>query len=156
VDEGLDFQEAYLARRRLNLLIRHTLDLENKKRDFGLFGDVSGELCIKYDDFLRRTTQLCLALRSHGIPRIENVLTAAGGYRMLLNSSQPMTPQIIQDIGRKDARIASDRLPIIASCCEYPIRLKNQSQPKEKYSLSLSVLVMCLLKGGILYNGSKI
>jgi hypothetical protein len=54
--------------------MRHAPDLEIKKRDSGLSGNVLGELCIRYDGFLHQATQQCLALQTHCIPGIKRSL----------------------------------------------------------------------------------
>ncbi|TGJ82741.1 hypothetical protein E0Z10_g6025 [Xylaria hypoxylon] len=64
-----------------------------------------------------------------------------------------MTAKIINDVERRDAGHASDRLPIIANCCQYSVRLHTQSQ--QAPSLSLATLAMCLLNGEILHNGPR-
>ncbi|KAI0977549.1 hypothetical protein F4678DRAFT_18303 [Xylaria arbuscula] len=148
------FQEAYLARRELNLLIRHPPDLEIPKRDSRVFGGITGELCIKFDDFLRRATKLCQALQPYSsMPAIDDVLAAAASYRMLLKDKRSMTPQIIKDVIGRDLERASDRLSIIANCCAYPIRLNFQAQ--ERHSSSLCVLATSLLNGEVLHNSSE-
>ncbi|KAI1330263.1 hypothetical protein F5Y16DRAFT_33014 [Xylariaceae sp. FL0255] len=146
------YQEAYVVRKKMNLLLRHTPDLETKKRDLGLFGVVPGELCIDYEVFSHQATLLCLALQTSHAPRIKKVLGAAGGYRLLLDSSRSMTAQITQDVRRKELENKSDRLPIIANCCQYPVRINRQGRHGQTTSVSLSVFAMCLLNGEILHN----
>ncbi|KAI0856458.1 hypothetical protein F4860DRAFT_492779 [Xylaria cubensis] len=64
-----------------------------------------------------------------------------------------MTAKIINDVRRKNAEHASDRVPIIANCCQYSVRLHTQSQ--QAPSLSLATLAMCLLNGEILHNDPR-
>ncbi|KAI1159001.1 hypothetical protein F5B18DRAFT_638779 [Nemania serpens] len=145
------FQENYVAWRKMTLLIRHSADLETRKREHSaLFGVVPGELCIKSDNFHHQATRLCLALRPYKIKGINQVLNTAGEYRLLLQSSNSMTAQVISDIERRDIGRALDRVPIIANCCQYSVRLDTGSQ--QAPSLSLAILAMCLLNGEILDN----
>ncbi|KAI1357829.1 hypothetical protein F5Y08DRAFT_138338 [Xylaria arbuscula] len=147
------FQENYVARKNMTLLIRHPPDLEIRKRESNIFGDVPGELCINSTEFCHQATRLCLALRMHGVKGIDQVVDTAGEYRLLLQSSDSMTAKIINDVERRDAEHALDRLPIIANCCQYSVRLHTQSQ--QAPSLSLATLAMCLLNGEILHNGPR-
>ncbi|KAJ3553454.1 hypothetical protein NPX13_g10883 [Xylaria arbuscula] len=147
------FQENYVARKNMTLLIRHPPDLEIRKRESNIFGDVPGELCINSAEFCHQATRLCLALRMHGVKGIDQVVDTAGEYRLLLQSSDSMTAKIINDVERRDAEHALDRLPIIANCCQYSVRLHTQSQ--QAPSLSLATLAMCLLNGEILHNGPR-
>jgi hypothetical protein len=48
-----------------------------------------------------------------------------------------------------------DRLAILANCCQYPVRLDCEALSKQRRSLSLSVLAMCLLNGEILDNNDS-
>ncbi|KAI0399743.1 hypothetical protein F4802DRAFT_539394 [Xylaria palmicola] len=146
------FQENYVTWRKMTLLIRHSPDLENRKRKYSaLLGVVPGELCIKSDNFHHQATRLCLALRMYKVKGIDQVLNTAGEYRLLLQSSNSMTAQVISDVERRDIGHASDRLPIIANCCQYSVRLYTRRQ--QAPSLSLATLTMCLLNGEILHNG---
>lgn len=112
-----------------------------------------GELCIRSDDFRHQDTRLCLALRRHETKGIQQVLDAAGECRLLLQSSDSITAQVISDIGKRGIDRPSDRIPIIANCCQYSIRLNTRSQ--QVPSLSLSTLTICLLNSEILDNSLR-
>ncbi|KAI3326493.1 hypothetical protein HD806DRAFT_409604 [Xylariaceae sp. AK1471] len=145
------FQENYVAWRKMTLLIRHSPDLETRKREHSaLLGVIPGELCIKSDNFHHQVTRLCLALRMHEVKGIDQVLNTTGEYRLLLQSSDSMTAQVISDVEKRDIDRPSDRLPIIANCCQYSVRLDTGRQ--QVPSLSLATLAMCLLNGEILHN----
>ncbi|KAI0205227.1 hypothetical protein F4808DRAFT_448285 [Astrocystis sublimbata] len=130
--------------KKMNLLLRHTPGLETKKRELGLFGS-----------FSHQATLLCLALRSYDVLKTGKVLGAIGEYRLLLDSSHSMTAQVIKDVEKKAIQNFPDRLPIIANCCQYPIRVDVLGHHRRATSLSLSILAMCLLNGEILQNDSN-
>ncbi len=146
------FQENYVAWKKMTLLIRHSSDLETRKRECtALLGDIPGELSIKSDHFCHQATRLCLALRIHEVKGLDQVRNTAGEYRLLLQSSDSMTAKVLSDVQDRDVGRVSDRLPILANCCQYSVRLHTQNQ--QAASLSLSTLTMCLLNGEILRNG---
>ncbi|KAI3331465.1 hypothetical protein HD806DRAFT_477421 [Xylariaceae sp. AK1471] len=149
------FQENYVARKRMVLLMPHSIKLEAIKRRCEIFGNVPGELCIKSVDFHRQATRLCLALQVYELKGIDKVLRAAGEYRLLLQSSDSMTARVINDLKIRHLKYALDSLPIIANCCQYPDRLNIGSRHSLAHSLSLSILTMCLLNGEILHNGLR-
>jgi hypothetical protein len=84
-----------------------------------------------------------------------NILSKAGKYTLLLKRSDYMFSTIFADIEKRDVKIPWDRLVIGANCCQYPIRLDIGQLQQRGYSLSLSMLTMCLLNGEILYNNGE-
>ncbi|KAH7308941.1 hypothetical protein B0I35DRAFT_490832 [Stachybotrys elegans] len=153
------FQENYRGGAQMELLIRHDPPLEHQKLDYGLFDKLPGELCVKSVTFSTEATRLCLAFRRtagemlpEDISCISDVLRAAGRYTDMLHEASPMTPTVVADIEARGLSDPWDRLPIIANCCQYPIRLDGEKLRLESRSLSLSVLAMCLLNGEILNN----
>ncbi|PNP59742.1 hypothetical protein THARTR1_00621 [Trichoderma harzianum] len=152
------FQENYRGGQRMQLLIRHDQSLEQQKRHHRIFGKIRGELCVQSVTFSREATRLCMALRSRielppdDICRINDVLRAAGRYTEMLLKSSAMTPTIVADIEARGLLKPWDRLAILANCCQYPIRLDYEALNKQRRSLSLSTLAMCLLNGEILDN----
>ncbi|UKZ72432.1 hypothetical protein TrVFT333_000061 [Trichoderma virens FT-333] len=152
------FQENYRGGQRMQLLIRHDQSLEQQKRHHRIFAKIRGELCVPSVTFSREATRLCLALRSRielppdDVCRINDVLRAAGRYTEMLLKSSAMTPTIVADIEARGLLKPWDRLAILANCCQYPIRLDYEALNKQRRSLSLSTLAMCLLNGEILDN----
>ncbi|KAI5862509.1 hypothetical protein GGS23DRAFT_570549 [Durotheca rogersii] len=63
-----------------------------------------------------------------------------------------MSPLIIEDIEKRQLRLPLDRLPIIANCCQYRVRLDGTELVKRGHSVSLAILALFLLNGEILYN----
>jgi len=173
------FQENYRGGTKMKLLISHPEKLErlktwyrNAESPYGdpIFGEhyVPGELCISSVEFFEETTRFCIAClnrisklrQSPFTSRMRRVLARilhrAGRYKILLGPSKPMTPQIIADLDRKRITRPWDLLPIAANCCGYSVRLDHNALEKRKpkpASLSLSILVQCLLNGEVLHNG---
>ncbi|KAF5697464.1 heterokaryon incompatibility protein [Fusarium mundagurra] len=154
------FQEDYRGRRNMTLLIRHPDFLEAKKREYEIFSDVPNELCIQSIRFSEKITEFCRAVQDK-TPQREDVshhtkyiLGAAGNYKILLESSMPMTPRVIADIQRRGLDDAWDKLAIIANCCQYNIRIDHKQMQKPN-SLSISILAMYLLNREILLNDSQ-
>ncbi|RYP66846.1 hypothetical protein DL771_007568 [Monosporascus sp. 5C6A] len=153
------FQENYRGGLRMRLLIRHDPSLEQQKLRHRVFGEIPGELCVPSVTFSTEATRLCLALRraarelpSDDICWIDDVLRAAGRYVVMLHESSAMTPTVIADIEARGLSKPWDRLAIVANCCQYPVRLDDEVLSRQRRSLSLSVLAMCLLNGEILDN----
>lgn len=153
------FQECYRAGGQMTLLIRHAAGLKRHERSYDLFGDLPGELCIKFVRFSSEATKLCQAFQRTW-PRsmeesmaIHRVLETAGRYTYLLERSSAMFPTIIASIGSKGLGDDWDRLAIIANCCQYPIRLDKGELQQKAHSFDLSMLTMCLLNGEIINNG---
>ncbi|KAJ9129701.1 Heterokaryon incompatibility [Pleurostoma richardsiae] len=161
-DRAWTFQENYRGLPRMRLLIRHDPSLEADKLRCEDFGKIPGELCVASCTFSEQATRLCLALRSVGgllpedFQQIDRVLRAAGRYTLLLDRSSCMTPTVIDDIEVRGLSNPWDRLALVANCCQYTIRLDSAALSRRQYSLSLSMLAMCLLNGEILNNGESV
>ncbi|KAK5625692.1 hypothetical protein RRF57_001408 [Xylaria bambusicola] len=153
------FQENYKGGARMTLLIRHPPSCERDKRKYRIFGSITGELCINSADFSKEVTRVCLNVPStirlveNVEEKIESILSAAGRYTELLDESQTMSPTIIADVEKRGVAKVWDRLPIVANCCSYRVRMDIENLRNNGHSLSLSMLTMCLLNGEILNNG---
>ncbi|KAK9769691.1 hypothetical protein SCAR479_13629 [Seiridium cardinale] len=153
------FQENYKGGGAMKLLVPHPYALEELKELYQVFGNIPGELCINSSHFSRQITRFCLALRegvlSAGQKKtIEYILRKAGRYTLLLAKSEAMTPAITADVAARDLKEPTDRLPIIANCCDYSIRLDATKISDSARSLSLRILTTSLLNGEILRNGA--
>ena len=153
------FQENYRGGRRMQLLIPHNPSLEEEKLRYRIFREIPGELCVQSVEFSTEATRLCLALRKmegelqpKDMCWIDGVLRAAGRYAIMLHGSSLMTPTVVADIEGRGLSKPWDRLPIIANCCQFSVRLDSGALRRQHRSLSLSVLAMCLLNGEILDN----
>ncbi|KAI1483325.1 hypothetical protein F4774DRAFT_367168 [Daldinia eschscholtzii] len=152
------FQENYKGGIAMTLLIKHPHSLERKKRDCGIFGKVRGELSIRSVDFSYKATRFCAAFRGTQDPTLEEsekivqILNGTEKYTETLQWSEPMYPAIIANVEERDVQYPWDRIPIVANCSDYPVRLDVQKLEKEDHSLSLSILATCLLNGEIFYN----
>ncbi|KAH7313993.1 hypothetical protein B0I35DRAFT_394947 [Stachybotrys elegans] len=153
------FQENYRGGQRMRLLIPHNPSLEQQKLKHPVFGKIPGELCVSSHIFSTEATRLCMALRNvaEKLPPVEtcwvdNMLRAAGRYKVMLPKSSAMTQAVIADIEARDLLLPWDRLAIVANCCQYSVRLDSEALNQQRESLSLSVLAMCLLNGEILDN----
>ncbi|OTB15402.1 hypothetical protein K445DRAFT_301441 [Daldinia sp. EC12] len=152
------FQENYKGGTEMILLISHPPSLEAKKQDCKTFGEVYEELSIKSVDFSFEATRFCAAFRNTQNPtldeslKIVSILSRTEKYTETLQESEPMYPAIIANIEARGVTNPWDRIPIVANCCDYPVRLDIQKLEKENHSLSLSMLATCLLNGEIFYN----
>lgn len=164
------FQEDYRASTRMMLLLPHHWSLERRKRamvddsDRYILGKVEGEICIKSVDFRERATEFCLLYRerSDKVDICNRVIKRATKYNVLLNdkssaysASRSMSPTILSDIISRSIRKESDRLAIMANCCEYGTRIDTNSLNSDGTSLSLSILAQYLLNGEIIENNPK-
>ncbi|KAI1274061.1 hypothetical protein F5Y07DRAFT_374352 [Xylaria sp. FL0933] len=68
-------------------------------------------------------------------------------------ATSSMSPLIIADIEKRNLESPVDRIPIIANCCEYSVRIDGTKLTERGHSMSLAILVLFLLNGEILYNG---
>ena len=106
----------------MTLLIRYPDFLEAKKREYEIFSDVLNELCIQSIRFSEKLTEFCRAVQDKTLQwedvlhYTKYILGAAGNYKILLESSMPMTPKVITDIQRRGLGDAWDKLAIIANC----------------------------------------
>ncbi|KAI1813375.1 hypothetical protein GGS20DRAFT_480907 [Poronia punctata] len=165
------FQEDYRASTRMTLLIPHVSDVELHKLSYldysgrPLFGRLPDEICIKSTEFRRCATEFCLLYREEQAEAeavCNRILTTAGKYNVLLREkdapnsypmiSRSMTPTILADLDRREISMPSDRLAIAANCCSYTTRLDTPALNKHGYSLSLSMLALCLLNGEMMEN----
>ncbi|KAI2465202.1 heterokaryon incompatibility protein-domain-containing protein [Annulohypoxylon bovei var. microspora] len=145
---GWTFQENYRAGQEMTLLIP-------------IMGFLPGELCVNSVNLHEEATKLCLACQCHQPPLssdlCDRILEKVGRYKILLQpgnklASKAMTPKIIADLAVRDLKIAWDRLPITANCCQYFVRLDRVKLRENKQNLSLSMIVLCLLNGEIFLN----
>lgn len=153
------FQEKYRAGRWMTLLIHHTPGLNKLKREYeDHFGIVPGELSINCAHFSEEATRLCLAaktldLNENAVKHIQHILDAARKYTLTLAKSDSMTSAIIADLKKKDITVPRDILDILANCCQYRIRLGQESLRRE--NIDLLIFAQCLLNGEILDNGRR-
>lgn len=149
------YQESYHGADRMRLLIPHDLKLKKLKAKYRrLFGNLKGELIIESTQFSKALTDLCSAFkrsttRRGQIKKVDGILSKAGRYSVLLERETSMSPRVIADVGSRDVSYPSDRISIIANCCSYNVRLKEEDLLKERFSHSLAILVSFLLNGEI-------
>ncbi|KEY71888.1 hypothetical protein S7711_09756 [Stachybotrys chartarum IBT 7711] len=156
----LRIQESYSSGAEMSLLIPHSPGLEKLKRSFGtrLFDDISGELCMNIVNFSYEATRLYLAFKTMKFPphqaeeAIQQIITTAGRYTLLLGKHESTSPTIISDIGRRNVEQQWDRLAITANCCQYSTRLDTRGLRQKEQSISLSMLDLWLLNGEIFCN----
>ncbi|KAI1468923.1 heterokaryon incompatibility protein-domain-containing protein [Daldinia caldariorum] len=161
------FQEDYRASTRMMLLIPHSRNLEGCKRATvpGLRGimvaEVEGEIGIQSAAFRERATKFCLSYRevSDNPDLCNKIIKRATKYNVLLkdksstySASRSMSPIILSDILSRGIKNESDRLAIMANCCEYGTRIDTNSLNSDGSSLSLSILAQYLLNGEIIEN----
>ncbi|KAI8625839.1 hypothetical protein F5Y19DRAFT_448942 [Xylariaceae sp. FL1651] len=152
------FQENYKAGKKMTLVISHSYELEILKQSYGCFEGIPGELCIPSVDFSRQATRLCQAFQgvehktSQDIMAVDKIRSTAGRYDVLLDETESMSPTVVADVEAREITDPWDRLPIVANCCDYPVRLDEYALKRGRHSLSLSILTMCLLNGEVLHN----
>ncbi|RWA13462.1 hypothetical protein EKO27_g1632 [Xylaria grammica] len=159
------YQENYRGNINMNLLIPHCISSDDYHDDFiKLFENVPGEIVLNSTWFHEAATAFCLAFDPPAglINAKELVLERARKFTLLLEktgvygrdlATRSMSPLIIADIEKRQVRDPLDRLPIIANCCQYPVRLNHIELAKRGHSVSLAILALFLLNGDILYNG---
>ncbi|OAP61266.1 hypothetical protein AYL99_03467 [Fonsecaea erecta] len=91
------------------------------------------------------------------------ILQRAGKYTVTLQDRQAdddmytvrrsMSPSIFADVGAREAGRSSDRLAIVANCCDYSVRMNTKRLQNSPLSLSLALLTLYVLNGEILMNG---
>jgi len=163
------YQENYRGGKEMRLLIPHTIAPTDYCAHYvELFGDVPGEIILNSTEFHEAATAFCLAFepatQAMGLIKArELILERARRYRLLLRergrfgldlARKSMTPSIIVDIEKRGLKNPFDRLPIIANCCQYSVRLDGTKLVEKGHSVSLAILALFLLNGEILHNGS--
>lgn len=168
-DRAWPFQEDYRATTRIKLLIPHTAELEATKRGHrrpkgtSLFGALPGEIVVKSVDFKRQATKFCLDYQQRfgSNAACIKILETAGRYTELLREGvaipgmpsimRSMSPTIFADVCRRGIDVESDRLDIIANCCEYDMRLAKRAHSGQR-SLSILLLGLFLINGEVMEN----
>jgi hypothetical protein len=109
-------------------------------------------------NFSYEATRLYLAFKTMKFPphqaeeAIQQIITTAGRYTLLLGKHESTSPTIISDIGRRNVEQQWDRLAITANCCQYSTRLDTRGLRQKEQSISLSMLDLWLLNGEIFCN----
>ncbi|KAF4919318.1 hypothetical protein CGCVW01_v007967 [Colletotrichum viniferum] len=161
------FQEKYLSESKMKLLIPHSSDKElekEKKHKKKVFGTAVGELCVQSIEFHRQVTQLCLVCKKQrpNLAAIADcILARASNYEILLRDTAPyaqyltrwsQSPRVIKDIEPLGSKFPSDRLAIVANCCQYSIKLDDVKLRRGDHSVSLALLALYLLNGEMIKN----
>lgn len=138
-----------VPKRKMELLIPHPPYLEaQKRRCFVGFGSIPRELIVNSVDFHEAATKLCSNFR----PKTQSqekakqyVLKKAGRCSLSLQdvdwnvkktARQLITPTIIADVAERELTSIWDGIPIVANCCQYPVRLDGQ---KRKHSMNFPI-----------------
>ncbi|KAJ3577767.1 hypothetical protein NPX13_g2803 [Xylaria arbuscula] len=161
------YQENYRGGTNMHLLIPHKMPPGSYPGEYvEIFGGVPGEVTLNSAIFHEAATAFCLAFDPPTeLKKVkELVCERAGRYTLLLQkpgfhslarASRSMSPLVISDIEKRHLKLPSDRLPIIANCCQYSVRLNGIEIAKQRHSVSLAILALFLLNGEILYNGPE-
>ncbi|KAI1330211.1 heterokaryon incompatibility protein-domain-containing protein [Xylariaceae sp. FL0255] len=161
------YQENYRAATKMKLLIPHCISSEEFPDDYRnnyieISKDLPGDILLYSTRFYEVATAFCLAfqpLDKDLVKAKELVLERAGKYTLLLHepgrdlARRSMSPSIVTDIKKRELSTPFERLPIIANCCQYSVRLDGMELVNRGHSLSLAILALFLLNGEILYNG---
>lgn len=166
---GWCFQEEYLAKNNMHLLIPHSPGLEKDipgKPLGSMFED--NEIEVDAGLFRRRLTQFCMAciLDGEHNPSLDTtscrqILEKASRYTTLSQygewidsgrKGKAMSSSIIHDIGTRQISRCRDIIPLIANCCAYSTSLDINKLEDARESLSLSVLALYLLNGEVISN----
>ncbi|KAF6818668.1 hypothetical protein CPLU01_13245 [Colletotrichum plurivorum] len=159
------FQENYRSEAKMKLLIPHSRELESrKKHEEDLFGSILGELSIQSLKFHKQVTRLCLACqrqRPDLADTTDRILKRASNYEVLLRDTAPgaqyltrwsQSPMIIKDVEPRGSKYCSDRLAIVANCCQYSTRLDEAALRRGEHSISFAMLGLYLLNGEMMKN----
>ncbi|KAI3317944.1 heterokaryon incompatibility protein-domain-containing protein [Xylariaceae sp. AK1471] len=158
------YQENYRGGQRMNLLMPHRItSKKHYSRYAELFRDIPGEICFSSTKFLKTATAFCIAFEPHASQKKakELVLERARRFTVLLEepsffdrklATRSMSSFIITDIEKRQLTNPLDRLPIIANCCQYSVRLDDTKIQRKRHSISLAILALFLLNGEIIYN----
>jgi hypothetical protein len=171
------FQEEYLGGQRMELLIRHTQELEavkrktfatimSKRNDHRCGKFIDGEICILASQFRQQATRFILALRDDRrtspvmLKRCDPLLECFGKYNVLYRETEAegsaMSWMIFSGIAARRVDRQYDILPIAANSCDYAVRLDSQALADKKnrpHSVGLCALAMYLLNGELIHNG---
>ncbi|KAI1345653.1 heterokaryon incompatibility protein-domain-containing protein [Xylaria sp. FL0043] len=159
------YQENYRGCLYMKLLIPHRISSGDYSSNYiKLFGNIPGEIVVESTRFHEAATAFCLAFDPPpGLMAAKKiVLERACKFTLLLEkpsvrghnlATSSMSPLIIADIEKRNLKSPADRIPIIANCCEYSIRLDGTKLLEKGYSISLAIMALFLLNGEILYNG---
>lgn len=151
------YQENYHGGQRMRLLMPHNLK-SLKAKDKDLFGDLEGELIISSIRLSEALTEICSGFITWSAPddpqqeAAHRILSRAARYSVLLEDRYSMSPVLIADVVNRCVTNHPDRLPIIANCCSYNVRLDSKMLQKRGISASLAILVMFLLNGEVFHN----
>ncbi|KAI6080881.1 heterokaryon incompatibility protein-domain-containing protein [Hypoxylon rubiginosum] len=163
-ERGWTFQENYKGGVDMKLLIptpHHSIMRRSKSM---YMYSIDGDLCVDSVKLHEEATKLCLAypeLSTKLYDLYDHIISRVGKYTILLQyedakgdnvTPQSMSPTIIKDLTTRKLHNVWDRLPIVANCCQYSVRLNSSQLQAKGYSLSLSMLALCLLNGEILSN----
>jgi len=161
------FQEDYVARKKMWLLIRHAQGLD-KTYARNKLGCLLGELVVRSDKLRKYATLFCLALHQKLDRRpfvrgtCEKVLQRASKYDLLhwyrgswWNISRTMTIKILKDLDKRDMSVPSNLLAIAANVCGYNVRIMAAKNNTLKMSLSLGILTLCVSNREIIRNDDK-
>ncbi|KAI3317878.1 heterokaryon incompatibility protein-domain-containing protein [Xylariaceae sp. AK1471] len=163
------YQENYRAGTNMKLLIPHCISCEGSLENYSneyieIWKDLPGEIVLSSTKFHKAATAFCLAFEHPPDDLLkvrELVLERAGNYTLLLKepgrlghdlARRSMSPSIVTAIEKRQLSVPFDRLPIIANCCQYSLRLDSTELMKRGHSLSLAILALFLLNGEILRN----
>ncbi|KAI1176042.1 heterokaryon incompatibility protein-domain-containing protein [Nemania sp. FL0916] len=166
---GWTFQENHRGNRRMKLLIPHAPKLSGFIKPRHLLGSLDGELCISSVVFHNEAMKLSQAFQRyrHLSSNLYDgtIATTVGEYAILPIAREDqredhltlpsMTPRIIENLVSRELETSWDRIPIAANCCQYSVRLDSDGLRDNGYSLSLSLLALCLLNGEILSNDKR-
>ncbi|KAL3297776.1 Heterokaryon incompatibility [Colletotrichum asianum] len=157
---GWTFQENYRAGPKMKLLMPLSPNAEESKYLMdGLTSEIEGELSIPSVEFMEAVTIFCeeyqkIKYHQNEVEKrvIDNILSKAGKYTILLDTDAFMFPAIISDLSKRELGKPWDMLAILANCCQYPNYLDTQKLLRNGANRNLSILAMCLINGEILNN----
>jgi hypothetical protein len=157
------FQEDYLARTKMWLIIRHSNRIR-KPLEKNNLGSLRNEIVVRSDKFKLYATLFCLAwcdrMRNNPIvnQRCRQILDRAGKYNILHrylynkadNMQRPMTVSVLTNLGNRNIRNRSDILALAANVCAYDVRFVTKEEGLEIQSLSMNILALYISNGELL------
>ncbi len=138
----------------MRFLISYARYVERRKRRYKVSGIVPRELCIGSADLSRHATRfwkVFVFTVQHPTWRekkaVRYVLRRLGRYTVLLEGAESMSPTIIAYVEARGVKYPWGRVPIVANCYSYPVRLDIQKLQAGKHNLNLSILATSSKRG---------
>lgn len=152
------FQEDRCASGRMHYLIPCNPSLPRDGRYE--YGSIPGELRVPSADFRQAATRFLLSLDIIKYPYPREILHKVMQYNIWDRRGPSKTStifanttvSILSNLELKYCEYETDRIAILANCCDYPISLDIEALKNGRFSLSTAIMALYLLNGEIFEN----